>query len=137
MRLFHQIKAKHKNQNSNSQEILDSNHDKLLLQNGIQSRPKNEAKNLESLSTDPGAADWSLVTIKKSKRKMKTMILSLKLHTLLFFFKQDSKELSPKSLDKMLLKLCTIQFSKSSNSLYLNCYDSYDSQTCLNMLKQD
>ena len=64
-------------QNTNSREILDSNDDKLLLQNGIQRRRKTEANNLESLSTGPEAGVWSLVTNKKSERKMKNMILSL------------------------------------------------------------
>ena len=74
--------------------------------------------------------------------------------------KQDSKELSPRSLDKMLLKLQinsqnvqSTQLSKffklSKSSKFsltnmsklvqiqydMNCYDSYDSQTCLNMFK--
>ena len=79
-----------------------------------------------------------------------------------FLDKQDSKELSPRSLDKMLLKLQVnsqniqstqlskcFKSSKSSKSckfsnmsklvqiLYdLNCYDSYDSHRYLNMFKQ-
>ena len=57
---------------------------------------KKKAKNLESLSTDPGAADWSLVTIKKSKRKMKTMILSLKLHSTAFLFQTRLKRIESK-----------------------------------------
>ena len=84
---FRQIKAKHKNQNSNSREILDSNHDKLLLQNGIQSRRKTKQKTWRVFQLVPKheSGVW-LLHIKKSERKMKTMILSLNL--LLFFFKK-------------------------------------------------
>ena len=82
-----------------------------------------------------------------------------------FYKKQDSKELSPRSLDKMLLKLQVnsqnvqstqlskfFKFSKSSKFFKLFCmisnmskpvqilydmnyYNSYDSQTCLKMFK--
>ena len=69
-------------QNTNSREILDSNDDKLLLQNGIQRRRKTEANNLESLSTGPEAGVWSLVTNKKSERKMNLLLFSV------FFFKK-------------------------------------------------
>ena len=71
--------------------------------------------------------------------------------------KQDSKELSPRSLNKMLLKrqVKALNCLNSSNSLNplksfvwfsnmselvqiqynMNCYNSYDSQTCMNMFK--
>ena len=66
--------------------------------------------------------------------------------------KQDSKELSPRSLDKMLLKLQAnsqnvqntqllqfIWFSNISKVVQIpyetNWYDSYDFQTCLNLFR--
>ena len=63
-----------------------------------------------------------------------------------FRLKQDSKELSPRSLDEMLLKwqvnsqnVQSTQLSKffkfSKFLKHSNCNNSYDSQTCLKMFK--